>query len=713
MALNIGNKVYRNLQEQVGFNSKQIDKIFEILNGFEYVDHVVFIDDISTPLDEEQMEIVNNPVSFLVYQDKLYFKDSADEEKYIFSAVINISGTSIITINEYQITVKFSNGEMQFLNKTSQVYSSEETDTKLADLEALISNIGNASPKGAFATLADLESAYPTGTDGIYLVEADGHWYYWNGGAWTDGGTYQATEIADGSVTRAKLADALKSKMLLQYESTDYKDLNDAPKNSVLCYSNLESDIANYSHYPAVANGTLLSLNGWSGASDSSNLGDIQVYITYEGDVYTRACRANNTFTNWTKVMKENDLANYLKIYVGQYTTYKDFNLVPVNSVICFVSMTSDAYSNYPTLANGTLITLNAYSGGQGTYPYAVTVQMYFEQNANHMYIRSGIVNTWTPWVELAQESDKFFRAFFGQYASYKDFDNAPNNSVICYSMGSFEGYSHYPEAQVGTLITFNGYQSGSNIAKTQIYITSLNAVYTRISWGGGGVFTAWKKLTEYDETLYYHKYKDYIKKSYSFSGKSAVFFGDSITYGWLSGGSRVDHPWPELFSTEMGLTGYNEAVSASAFSPNSQSLTNIIINQAINSTHKSVDYVFCAGGTNDCGFGVSLDDLKTNVNNFIDYILANYPNAQLIFITPINRLDGYNAILQKYRNIITECAMLKDNGKISVVQGNDFDFPNSTDNASFRTALFSDSVHPTQTGYSTAYLYGLVKALK
>ena len=53
--------------------------------------------------------------------------------------------------------------------------------------------IGNGSPKGVYATLSDLESAYPTGTAGIYVVSADGHWYYWNGSAWTDGGAYLST----------------------------------------------------------------------------------------------------------------------------------------------------------------------------------------------------------------------------------------------------------------------------------------------------------------------------------------------------------------------------------------------------------------------------------------------------------------------------------------------------------------------------------------
>ena len=205
MALNIGNKVYRNLQEQVGYNSEQINKIFSILDGIDYEDHVVVIEDITNPLNEEEMAVVNQAVSFLVYQDKLYFKDSSDPEKIYFSAVINIIGTELITIRSYQIAVKIENGELQLIDGISELYSSGKIDEKISDLESLISNLASASPKGVYATLADLQTAYPTGTTGIYVIQADGHWYYWSGSAWTDGGTYQATEIADKSITPKKL----------------------------------------------------------------------------------------------------------------------------------------------------------------------------------------------------------------------------------------------------------------------------------------------------------------------------------------------------------------------------------------------------------------------------------------------------------------------------------------------------------------------------
>jgi lysophospholipase L1-like esterase len=70
-----------------------------------------------------------------------------------------------------------------------------------------LQNIGNASPKGVYATLTALQTAYPTGATGIYLVTTDGKWYYWLGSAWTVGGTYQATGLANNTIITKQIKD--------------------------------------------------------------------------------------------------------------------------------------------------------------------------------------------------------------------------------------------------------------------------------------------------------------------------------------------------------------------------------------------------------------------------------------------------------------------------------------------------------------------------
>jgi len=89
------------------------------------------------------------------------------------------------------------------------------TDTK-------VTAVASGSPRGVYATLSALQSAYPNGTTGIFVVAEDGKWYYWNGNAWTAGGIYQATAIADGSVSRDKLTDSF----MLNGSLTAGTDLN-------------------------------------------------------------------------------------------------------------------------------------------------------------------------------------------------------------------------------------------------------------------------------------------------------------------------------------------------------------------------------------------------------------------------------------------------------------------------------------------------------
>lgn len=91
----------------------------------------------------------------------------------------------------------------------TRAYVVEET-LKKADktyVDDLFDSVGDGSPKGVFATFAALQAAHPTGDGNIYLVTADGKWYYWMGSNWIAGGTYQSTGIADKDVTVNKLSD--------------------------------------------------------------------------------------------------------------------------------------------------------------------------------------------------------------------------------------------------------------------------------------------------------------------------------------------------------------------------------------------------------------------------------------------------------------------------------------------------------------------------
>jgi lysophospholipase L1-like esterase len=97
--------------------------------------------------------------------------------------------------------------QLNTTDKSSVVNALKEIKSQANTNTTAVSNIGNGSPKGVYATLSALQTAFPTGTSGVYLVTADGNWYYWNGSAWTAGGVYQSTGISNNSVTSDMTTD--------------------------------------------------------------------------------------------------------------------------------------------------------------------------------------------------------------------------------------------------------------------------------------------------------------------------------------------------------------------------------------------------------------------------------------------------------------------------------------------------------------------------
>lgn len=128
----IGNKKYRNLQEQVGWNTEQIDKIFEFLDGINVSDNVVVVLDITTPLTTEELEIVNREVAFIVYNGELYFKRNQDASYIYFDIIFQVISGTIITLTSSEITVTKSNGALGITNSTDYIYSKTQIDSLLS-----------------------------------------------------------------------------------------------------------------------------------------------------------------------------------------------------------------------------------------------------------------------------------------------------------------------------------------------------------------------------------------------------------------------------------------------------------------------------------------------------------------------------------------------------------------------------------------------------
>lgn len=132
---------------------------------------------------------------------------------------IRIDNTEIAAQLAEKATQSSVNSSLTLKANQSDLNSTNTIVTSKADkayVDTQIQSVASGSPKGVYATLAALQTAFPTGNTNIYLVTSDGKWYYWNSSAWTAGGTYQSTGIADKSVTVSKRT-AVGDAVLLAY----------------------------------------------------------------------------------------------------------------------------------------------------------------------------------------------------------------------------------------------------------------------------------------------------------------------------------------------------------------------------------------------------------------------------------------------------------------------------------------------------------------
>ena len=151
--------------------------------------------------------------------------------------------------------------------KKENIPSKSISTDKLDD--NVLSLIGSLKPSGTDTSTNIL--AY-TSNKGIYVATDNGHWYYWDGSQYVNGGVYQASEIADGSITPKKTS------FLKNQES-----------NNIFLYQDIEENTLNGITYK-VKNG-IIYLNGTATSNFELRFSLENVLVignTYSFDMFTR-----------------------------------------------------------------------------------------------------------------------------------------------------------------------------------------------------------------------------------------------------------------------------------------------------------------------------------------------------------------------------------------------------------------------------------------
>ena len=144
------------------------------------------------------------------------------------------------------------------------------------------------------------------------------------------------------------------------------------------------------------------------------------------------------------------------------------------------------------------------------------------------------------------------------------------------------------------------------------------------------------------------------------FRTKKYVAVGDSITVGF------VTKPYASIVGEKLNMNIVNMGISGSAIAKNGISPDSIV--DRINTVPTDADLISIFAGTNDFGgnsFSGNYGSTEKNtmygaMKTILEYLLQNYPKAQIFWITPLPREtmmneNGVGLILEDYRNIITD----------------------------------------------------------
>lgn len=190
-------------------DKKKIDALYSLLGEAEDADTVVnTINEVLAIFSSypEGVDIVSQLEKKVNYTDVINTLDSEETSKPLSAKMGKELKTEVDTkaelayVNE-ELDKKALKSDILVIDEAVTAQESEITTTQNEGDKLVDEIVGyvDGSPRGVYASLSALQSAFPSGTQGVYLTSDNGHWNYYNNG-WKDGGVYQT----DQSYTEVK-----------------------------------------------------------------------------------------------------------------------------------------------------------------------------------------------------------------------------------------------------------------------------------------------------------------------------------------------------------------------------------------------------------------------------------------------------------------------------------------------------------------------------
>ena len=203
---------------------------------------------------------------------------------------------------------------------------------------------------------------------------------------------------------------------------------------------------------------------------------------------------------------------------------------------------------------------------------------------------------------------------------------------------------------------------------------------------------------------------------------KSIIFLGDSITQGWGTSGPNKE--FHQLIKAKYGLQeAYNCGIGGTRIAKlkdSSNHAYDIYFAMRVEVLPNHADAVVVFGGTNDYGHGnakigeADSKDVYTffgGLNVLYDKLKEKYPNAKLIFMTPIERANQEEPHPPEGKTLsdyVEAIRIFCDKNNVDII-----DLFNSGIIDPYNTDLLPDGLHPNDDGHIVMANYIAEKLLE
>ena len=258
---------------------------------------------------------------------------------------------------------------------------------KLKTILATKSDIGTPLTAATAAAMTDTTKIYVyTGSETGYV---NGHWYYWNGTAWADGGQYNASISVDDTLSiQGYAADAKATGDLKADKDGYYEDL------SVGRADNIISDVAAIDKTPYLIRATGGSIEAGDTVKQkaiigvSSRLYQRDTLVSSSSSSVNGWIRANSTYSGLTLSGRTYTLSS--KSNTSTTKNVRSTNSWIVRDHIFFccadISVTDSSTTGYLSMgtnsASGSKVTFFSVTGPTNGFVHKAAIKKYTEQSA-------------------------------------------------------------------------------------------------------------------------------------------------------------------------------------------------------------------------------------------------------------------------------------------------------------------------------------------